>query len=512
MARLSLLLGLLTGITSLFAVACISPAPADDDDDDTNQGISCATADEAWAECAAVTGSPTPAPFCSLLAAGQVGADSDWGCIASLLGQWDCATGLPSGLDEFGTCINLNPGDDDDSVGDDDDSSGGDDDDDIPTGPCTDDGYEPNNEIATASPLTPGSYSDMVSCPEDLDYYAVGVNSGEFIRASFTFLDEEGDIDVQIKDGNDGGLDYGSSSTDNEEVAVLADTSTTYYVYAKLFSDSGTAVGNPYSLTITTGTPQPEVCGDGIDNDVDQSTDCADDDCADDPSCLEDCSDGVDNDADFRTDCADSDCDNSPLCVEDCSDGIDNDADGRTDCADSGCDSSPLCVENCSDGIDNDADGRIDCLDSGCSADAACICPSDPYEENDSYQGPKPIASSASPYTGLNTCLDDEDWYSFSSNGTPTITLDFLDADGDIDCKLYDADSAQWTADPNDPNWTPNLTESLVSSTSTGDSEDCSVTSSTATNGNYLLRVYFYASQSTDPNGVGNSYTLNISY
>ena len=76
--------------------------------------------------------------------------------------------------------------------------------------------------------------------------------------------------------------------------------------------------------------PAAEVCNDGIDNDRDGNTDCADDECAADDACeaiqpniaplppygvppmpppvAEICTDGVDNDGDGRVDCADDEC------------------------------------------------------------------------------------------------------------------------------------------------------------------------------------------------------------
>ncbi len=65
--------------------------------------------------------------------------------------------------------------------------------------------------------------------------------------------------------------------------------------------------------------------------------------------------------------------------TEICNDGVDNDCDGATDCADSDCSADAACnctpsTEICDDGIDNDCDGATDCADSDCSADAACNC------------------------------------------------------------------------------------------------------------------------------------------
>ncbi len=60
-----------------------------------------------------------------------------------------------------------------------------------------------------------------------------------------------------------------------------------------------------------------EDCGDGVDNDRDGETDCADDDCFGDPtwcSIETECSDGDDNDSDRLVDCDDPDCIGTPAC------------------------------------------------------------------------------------------------------------------------------------------------------------------------------------------------------
>jgi hypothetical protein len=62
-----------------------------------------------------------------------------------------------------------------------------------------------------------------------------------------------------------------------------------------------------YGIYIWDDTPD-EICDDGIDNDGDGYTDCADFDCGDLEECQENCSDGLDNDGDGYTDCEDYDC------------------------------------------------------------------------------------------------------------------------------------------------------------------------------------------------------------
>src|SRR6185295_3449420 len=162
--------------------------------------------------------------------------------------------------------------------------------------------------------------------------------------------------------------------------------------------------------------PTETNCRDGIDNDGDRTTDCADNDCAN-QECSPDggctcrnfgkteaaCSDGLDNDTDGPIDCADSDCaglscnaDGGCICQGGakfenlCNDTIDNDNDGPADCADSDCagqscnaDGGCICqgggkFENaCNDSLDNDGDGPIDCMDNDCdggSCGSGCTC------------------------------------------------------------------------------------------------------------------------------------------
>jgi hypothetical protein len=155
-------------------------------------------------------------------------------------------------------------------------------------------------------------------------------------------------------------------------------------------------------------------CSDGIDNDMNTFTDCAD------PSCTEapcstgcrcraakktevNCNDNLDNDADAKADCADSDCGGAGCgdggCVCDalrrretaCNDTTDNDGDGASDCGDSDCVGQTCqatgtfrCAGNackcngavvvtetsavlCRDQIDNDCDGLTDCQEADCT-------------------------------------------------------------------------------------------------------------------------------------------------
>ena len=83
------------------------------------------------------------------------------------------------------------------------------------------------------------------------------------------------------------------------------------------------------------------------------------------------CGNGLDDDAD----CADWDCGNEVARTggEDCANGIDDDLNGWTDCADFRCTFAPACPgEICDNGIDDDFDAYVDCNDFDCLAHEAC--------------------------------------------------------------------------------------------------------------------------------------------
>ncbi len=109
----------------------------------------------------------------------------------------------------------------------------------------------------------------------------------------------------------------------------------------------------------------PEICTDGIDNDLDGFADCSDSECFAD--CIEECTNGVDDDHNDLIDCYDPACFGG-LCAEICDDGLDNDADGDSDCLDVDC--ADQCPEICDDGFDNDGDNVLDCDDPDC--DSTC--------------------------------------------------------------------------------------------------------------------------------------------
>jgi uncharacterized repeat protein (TIGR01451 family) len=181
----------------------------------------------------------------------------------------------------------------------------------------------------------------------------------------------------------------------------------------------------------TTCQDDPEICGDGIDNDGDRIVDhhC---------SCAEIC-DGADNDGDGSVDEGlDSDADG--ICdaddVEEC-DGLDNDGNGLVDEGlDSDFDGLSDCfdVEEC-DGFDNNGDGAVDegfDADSDTIADCFDIEECDGLDNNgDGYVDEGFDADN----DGIADCFDVEECDGVDNNGDGAVDEGF-DADNDsiVDC------------------------------------------------------------------------------
>ncbi|MCA9558864.1 MAG: hypothetical protein KC583_09910, partial [Myxococcales bacterium] len=199
-----------------------------------------------------------------------------------------------------------------------------------------------------------------------------------------------------------------------------------------------------------------ELCSDGLDNDGDGFTDCADRHCTYNPAVTvcedapgertnDTCSNGVDDDGNGFVDCDDFSCSQNPwvsVCPGEntdalCRDGLDNDGNGFADCDDFGCSRNALvsaCAEGeagfCLDDVDNDGDGMTDCDDPDC--DVAAACGGGPGPQTDG--GVRPPIGDIPPLTGEFHETGDER----CSNGVDD------DGDGRIDC-----DDRHCTYNPN---------------------------------------------------------------
>ena len=80
-----------------------------------------------------------------------------------------------------------------------------------------DDPFEPNDELGTAGPITPGEPINAIACSGNQDHYVFSAADGDDLAILATFSNSEGDLDMQLyREGETGLLVSSSSTTDNE--------------------------------------------------------------------------------------------------------------------------------------------------------------------------------------------------------------------------------------------------------------------------------------------------------
>lgn len=134
----------------------------------------------------------------------------------------------------------------------------------------------------------------------------------------------------------------------------------TYFLFLDGFTTDPQLGPNegPFQLNIEIRYNPSELCFDGVDNDGDRYSDCADSECVDQGRCYN-CNSGNPPVAEYG--------------VAACTDGIDNDCDGLTDCADDDCSANRDYPTECCDGIDQNGNGIPDDFNCRCAGDADCM-------------------------------------------------------------------------------------------------------------------------------------------
>lgn len=206
--------------------------------------------------------------------------------------------------------------------------------------------------------------------------------AGTIVTARLTIQNSSTDLDLLLVKGacDPANCTVGSTNPPgNAETLTFTMDGSDHFLFIETYQNPGS-----YTLQITCENqqPVPEVCDNGVDDDVDGRTDCADADCNGAPGCGpagEICGNGRDDDGDGVADCADADCFGELACeqaVELCDNDLDDDYDGFIDCADMDCMPDVACGEEpaelCANGNDDDGDGRVDCDDPLCRSFSDC--------------------------------------------------------------------------------------------------------------------------------------------
>jgi prepilin-type N-terminal cleavage/methylation domain-containing protein len=191
-------------------------------------------------------------------------------------------------------------------------------------------------------------------------------------------------------------------------------------------------------------------CDDAADNDEDTFADCDDTDCAE----AENCCDICDSAGSCYDECG---CYGDPYCGESsCVDGVDNDENGNTDCADATCAEDPSCAPSeagfCADGQDNDEDGDYDCDDSECTGEPdVCDCSCD---TNDCGPGTDPCYPNGDPYNcddyqSDDPCYPNGDPYNCGDSGVDQCETNSCDISANDPCETNSCGSNPGTCYPN---------------------------------------------------------------
>lgn len=132
------------------------------------------------------------------------------------------------------------------------------------------DSFEPNNDLANANDVAPGTYPELTLCSgEDTnDFYALFLEAGDAITVEIFFTDADGDIDLRLLD-TDGvtTLDSSLSSSDNEEVSATVQNTGFHFIRTNFFGGGR----NQYDMVITAPEREAPVCEDDLFEDDDDA-------------------------------------------------------------------------------------------------------------------------------------------------------------------------------------------------------------------------------------------------
>ncbi len=357
--------------------------------------------------------------------------------------------------------------------------------------PCAEDGFEDNDTDAAATAVVPGAYPALQSCDADSDWFVIATTfAGDDLTIDATFLDDEGDIDIELFDSALNSIDLGDTVTDNEQAEGINLALGTYFVEVTMFSDAGSVAGNSYDLTVT------QLIDPCFADDVLEDNDTDADATAMGYETLNNLASCDSDDDWFAIDAFAGDEVTVTVTFSNAEGDIDaslQDAGLATLAAGASTDDDEVftgTIEESGTHLINvtlfsDA-GSIVGNNYDLTVSLACFV--DEWEENDTDAAAADIPSRY--LTGRICGADDDDWYAIDLQIGDIIDVDayFSDDEGDLDLHIFD----------------PSLT-SLDDSTSVDDDESASATAATA--GTHYIEVQNFSDAGTV---FGNGYDLDV--
>ena len=119
-----------------------------------------------------------------------------------------------------------------------------------------DDDQEPNDTLATATPLKFHRLAEGIICADNPDLYRVELQAGVPVTVDLRFLHEFGDLDVRLRDADGQAIDgaISQSITDDEWFVYTPSVTGTYYVHVYGYEGAE----NRYRLSVTTPICPPD--------------------------------------------------------------------------------------------------------------------------------------------------------------------------------------------------------------------------------------------------------------
>lgn len=85
-----------------------------------------------------------------------------------------------------------------------------------------DDRFEPNDDLATSTPVSTGEYDDLTITSDDRDYFQIDLEQGENVSFTAEFEHANGDLDMIVTDPQNDTIAGSYSITDNETISFTA--------------------------------------------------------------------------------------------------------------------------------------------------------------------------------------------------------------------------------------------------------------------------------------------------